>query len=387
MVENQTPTREVTVLDIFKILKNKIKLIAIITLAALVLGAAGGAALAIISNATYGTQAEFYIYSESANGYILSLLRSDSFAERLLLDENGLPSNKKGSQTYNDALAAKEAVDLKLEEIELKEKEIKEFPAIIAQEQRKYNDAQAVYDDLNKRLETYMSVQFENLANDAEIAKLEKALDGIDNEDKSKGEIDVLIARNNAKNAYNAVLDASQIAEIELLSLQDELSKLNATKKSIYDIALTDFRKDKENLDKIQTIKKSVTYNYEAVKDEKILESQAHLYVNIAVKFDKQLAEELLNSISKSLCGFVEESVIAEGEERETECVFLSVFGSVDTVDYKNPLVEAVKFGAIAAIGAIIITSIVIIMTDILSTPKAKEEGQDEQPALEEAND
>ena len=80
-------------------MKNKIKLIAIITLAALVLGAAGGAALAIISNATYGTQAEFYIYSESANGYILSLLRSDSFAERLLLDENGLPSNKKGSQT------------------------------------------------------------------------------------------------------------------------------------------------------------------------------------------------------------------------------------------------------------------------------------------------
>ena len=128
MVENQMPQNEITILDLFKIVLKKIKLIAWITLIALLLGAATGAALAIISNATYGTQAEFYIYSEESNSYILSLLRSDSFAERLLLDENGLPADKQGTNMYNEALALKTALDAKRDEIMISKRKYNFIP-------------------------------------------------------------------------------------------------------------------------------------------------------------------------------------------------------------------------------------------------------------------
>ena len=107
MVENQMSRGEITWVDILKMLAKKAKLIAWITLLALVLGAAAGVGVAMVSNATYGTQVEFYISSEERNSYILSLISSDSFSEKLLLDENGLPETDKGSNAYNEALAAK----------------------------------------------------------------------------------------------------------------------------------------------------------------------------------------------------------------------------------------------------------------------------------------
>lgn len=381
MTENQTPAREITVLDIFKIINKKIKIIALITLVALILGAAGGAALAIISNATYGTQAEFYIYSEGANSYILSLLRSDSFAERLLLDENGLPSDKKGTEAYQKALAAKEATDKIIEEIEELEKQIKLYPTELSNLQRESNDTQAKYTEVYNHLVLYKNALkdtvFDTDAHNATIAQLEKDLAAANT------------AKNAAKSAYDAKLIESQKADTKLLELQEELTKLNSSKRAAFDIALSDFRKNKDNIAKIQTIKKSVTFNYENTsKDDKLIESQSHLYVNIAVKFDQQLAQELLDSISQKLPSFVEESVIAEGEERETECVFMSVFGSVESVDYKSPIVTSVKFGGIAAVAAFVLSCFVVLVIDIVKgSAKPKEQKQDEQSALEEAKD
>ena len=123
-------------------------------------------------------------------------------------------------------------------------------------------------------------------------------------------------------------------------------------------------------------------------KDGKINESSARLVVSIAVRFDKELAQDLLDRIAKNLPSFVEESVIAEGEERETECKYLSVFGSVDTVDYKNPIIEAVKFGGIAAAAIFVVTCFVVIIVDILkSAGVAKVAAPAEQMAIEEPDE
>lgn len=375
MVENQNPPREITALDIFKMIKSKIKILALIALIALILGTAGGAAWTIISNATYGSEAEFYIYSENSNSYILSLLRSDSFAERLLLDENGLPSNKKGTEEYNKALAAKEAVEQKLKEIDDLEKKIKLFPTEISNLQRAYSDLQNQYETLNKRLENYMGVQIESIANAEAIVTLEKEI------------VETGKQKNDAKKAYEDKLLESQNADQLLLNLQEELVELTDERKTAFDVALSDFRKNEENISTIKDIKKSVTFNYQTgEKDNKIDESQSHLYVNIAVKFDKQLAQKLLDSISDKLPSFVEESVIAEGDERETECVFLSVFGSVGSVNYKNPVIEAAKFGAIAMVGAFVVGCCIVVVVDMIKNSAASK-AKEEQAALEESSE
>ena len=106
--------REVTVVDVFFAIKKRIKLIAFVTLLAIILGAAGGVALTLLSNANYGTTAEFRIKSAENNELILSLLKSDRFAEKLLLDKlhedddyvsSLSKKDKEKYETYKDLLA------------------------------------------------------------------------------------------------------------------------------------------------------------------------------------------------------------------------------------------------------------------------------------------
>jgi len=375
--------------DIFKILIKKSKLIAWVTLMALILGAAAGAVLAIISNATYGSKVEFYISSEEANNYILSLLRSDSFAERLWLDENGLPENKKGTTPYNDAVQAKTNLELKIQEIEELEQSIKLAPARIAQAQRAYNDAQTNYTTLYNQWNTYMTVYIGDEKTYAdEIVRLGKLIDGIAGNELNSETPDAKIVWETAKAVYNAELDKNQANEEALLIAQEELADLSDAKTRAYDKVLADFRNDEETIKKIQDTKKAVTYEYEETDAEKPNESKSHLYVSIAVKFDKEFAQTLLNRISKTLSSFVEESVIAKGEEQDTDCVLLSVIGAIDTVDYKNPLKESLKFGAIAMAIALVIICFGVIIADVLRISGVKElPTPAEHPVLDEESE
>lgn len=381
MVENQTTQKEFTVLDLFKMILKKTKLIAWITLLALVLGAAGGVAMALISNATYGARADFYVYSAESNSYILSLLRSDSFAERLLLDENGLPEDKKGTKAYEAAKEAKDALDAKLEEIKQLEQDVKLYPAKVAKAQRKLSDAKTNYDTWYNQWNTYMSVQDSKLLADLvdvetaqeTIEKLEKALDD------SKKEYAEATA------AYDEIANKSLAADEKLLISKNELPELRDAKNDAYNKALSEFRNDSQNIETMQSIRKAITFEYVNSDKEKATESKAQLYVHISVKFDREFAQELLSKITEILPDFVEESVVAEGDARETECVFLSVFGTVDSVDYKNPIKQAIMFGVVAAIAAMVVACFVIIVGNMLKASEpATISAPVEHPVLDE---
>ena len=77
---------ELDLMDLLKILISKIKIIVCVALIAAIVGGAIGAAITFLSKRDFGTQVEFYISSEERNSYILSLISSDSFSEKLLLD-------------------------------------------------------------------------------------------------------------------------------------------------------------------------------------------------------------------------------------------------------------------------------------------------------------
>ena len=363
MDEKNNQTREVSVLDVFKSLKKKIKLVALITVIALILGAAGGAALTIISNATYGTEAQFYIYSEESNSYILSLLRSDRFAETLLLDENGLPAADKDTDLYKEVLALQDAVGKKEDDILLKQEELNTYPDKLSAALKASQDAQSRYNEAFEQLALYQDPTKET-ANAEKVKELDEKLKAAEG------------TRNTAETEYTTLLAESQEKKREIEKLHKELNDAKDAENKKRDEALAGFRADKNNLLEIEKIKKSVTFNYASNTNDKESESKALLKVNIAVKFDKAFAEKLLTGINKNLPSFVEDSVTAKDGERETECVFISVFGSAESVNYKNPVVNAVKYALIAAVGAFALSSFCVVIADIFFKDPNKENAE-----------
>ncbi len=372
MNESSNSTREITLLDIFKILKKRIKIIVCIALVALILGGAAGAGLAVLNNANYGTQMRFYITSSDENNYILSLLQSDGFAESLLLDKKGLPSDKQGSTEYQNVLTLKEAADKLEAQKEEKELLLEKYPNKITAAQRKYQEAQTQYDTLYDRFTLYTTApsdfteDIENLRDAMEIAAN---------------------ARNEAKSAYDALLDENQKIQEEIDDLTLAIKKAKEDVKAATDIVLADFRANDNNLDQVAKVKKSITYQYvpESNKAE-IDTSQSLLYVRISVPFDQAFAERMLDELTLKLPSYVEDSVIPEKDEKKPECTFISIDGRVGSVDYKNPLTEAIKFGAILLIASAVLMSALFVFIEIFIKIPAKIEEAEAAKALN-AND
>ena len=374
MNESSNSTREITLLDIFKILKKRIKIIACVALVALLLGGAAGAGLAVLNNANYGTQMRFYITSTEENNYILSLLQSDGFAESLLLDKNGLPAEKQGSTEYQNVLTLKEAADKLEAQKEEKELLLEKYPNKITAAQRKYQEAQNKYDALYDRFTLYTTapVQSEFAGKIAELStSMEQAA----------------TARNEAKDAYDALLDENQNIQEEIDDLTLAIKKAKEDVKAATDIVLADFRANDNNLDQVAKVKKSITYQY-ALENNKaeIDASQSLLFVKISVPFDQAFAERMLDELTLKLPSYVEDSVVPEKDEKKPECTFISVDGRVGSVDYKNPLTEAVKFGAILLIASAVLMSALFVFIEIFIKIPAKMEEAAEAKALN-AND
>ena len=110
MNENVRGQEELSIGDIFKILLRKIKILFLVLLAGMVVGASLGV-LTTFNVKYYGTAVEFYVnpkldsaqigaesqygvygtYTRPVMDNMVRLLASDSFSEQLLLDEDGMP--------------------------------------------------------------------------------------------------------------------------------------------------------------------------------------------------------------------------------------------------------------------------------------------------------
>ncbi len=353
MSENTNEVREITILDILKSLRKRVKQIICIALIALILGGAAGAAFTMLSNATYGAKAEFYITSDEANNLILSLLRSDSFAESLLLDENGLPADKQGTEQYNKVLKLKDNLAALKEEKELAEREVERYPAMLAVKNRAYSASQERYNSIKELLGDVYSGQNPDpeIINEykAELAAAEKTM----SDDKA---------------AYNDLLEKSEALNVKIDDLTREISKANSEVKRETTNILADLRKTQTHIEKVEKVKKSISFSYaENANENKEAAgpSRSLLYVSVAVKFDKALAEQVVNKLTLTLPSYVEDSIVPDKEEEAPACTFVSGGGAIDMVDYENPVIEAIKFaliglvvGAVGAIGVFIIVDV-----------------------------
>ena len=119
-------TKPLTFVDVIRMFKTKT--VIIIVCISLVAALLGGLASFLYLNRTtyYGSEITFYLTSKDGTHALLPLLNSDSFAEKLLLDENGLPPKAECDEddynnasdkvkAYNDALAIKRDSEKKAE--------------------------------------------------------------------------------------------------------------------------------------------------------------------------------------------------------------------------------------------------------------------------------
>lgn len=344
---------ELDLLDLLKILLAKIKLIVCVALIAAILGGAFGFAFTLIGNHDFGTQIEFYITPNAPDSQILHLLSSERFAEKLMLDENGLPAGYSGAE-YDAALAAKlesKAADLAYAEAK---RASKMAPRELAAIQKTYEEKQKAYDDVYNLLSVYQSASDEIAKQPDHIEKMKKYEAAVEaaKEEKVIAEKAFYVASQKALEVTNN-LEAAKEAATNARKVADDLAEE----------ILKVWREQSQNKKKISMINESLKYNYISDTSSKDTEdvSRQFLIVSISVEKDEELAKMLLDSLCDKLPVYVEENTSTEDNIEETECILISTAAEIEDLGKNSLVKEVIKYALIATIAALAVTCILVM--------------------------
>lgn len=344
---------ELDLLDLLKILLAKIKLIVCVALVAAILGGAFGFAFTLIGNHDFGTKIEFYITPNAPDAQILHLLSSERFAEKLMLDENGLPEGSAGPE-YDAALAAKlesKAADIALAEAK---RESKSAPRELAAIQKTYEEKQKAYDDVYNLLSVYQSASDEIAKQPDHIEKMKKYEAAVE-EAKADKEI--------AEKAYYAASQKALEATNNLEAAKENASNARKLADDLAEEILKVWREQAQNKKKISMINESLKYDYIASssKDSEDDANRQFLVVSISVEKDEQLAKMLLDSLCEKLPEYVEENTDTQDSIEETECILISTAAEIEDLGKNSLVKEVIKYSLIAMIAALAVTCILVM--------------------------
>ena len=345
---------ELDLLDLLKILLAKIKLIICVALVAAILGGAFGFAFTLIGNHDFGTKIEFYITPDAPDSQILHLLSSERFAEKLMLDENGLPEGSSGAE-YEAALAAKlesKAADAAYAEAK---RASKSAPRELAAIQKTYEEKQKAYDDAYDMLSVYQSASDEIAKQPEHIEKMKKYEAAVEaaKEEKTIAEKDYYAASQKALEATNN-LEAAKEAAANARKVADDLAEE----------ILKVWREQSQNKKKISMINESLKYDYIEDSSSKNSEDNTNrqfLVVSISVEKDEQLANKLLDSLCDKLPAYVEENTDTDDSIEETECILISTAAEVEDLGKNSLVKEVIKYALISTIAALAVTCILVM--------------------------
>lgn len=373
---------ELDLLDIIKILLSKAKLLICITLLAAIIGGALGGAITLLGIREYGTQVEFYITPNSPDSNVLHLLASERFAEKLLLDENGLPENRSGAE-YEAALAAKHEADAAAKALTEAKKLSKEAPRVLAIAQKNYEEKQKAYEDVYNLLNIYKSATSDKIAEDPEHVQKMKQY-----------EADLETAKQAKKIAEEEYYAASQTALEATHKFEAAKEAAASARKKADDLAediLEQWREEAKNKKKISLINESLSYKYIDVEtaDKATGETtnRQFLIVSISVERDEALAKRLLCNMRDRLPVFVEENIDTSNSDEETVCTLISTAAEIENLSKNSLVKEIAKFALIAAVMALAVTCIVVVWVGMSKrSPAAKEENDIHAPFENDEN-
>lgn len=351
---------ELDLLDLLKILLSKMKIIVCVALAAAILGAAFGAGFTLIGKHEFGTTVEFYITPNAPDSHVLHLLSSERFAEKLMLDENGLPENASGEE-YDAAIAAKHKAYIAAESLALAKQASKSAPRELAAVQKTYEEKQKAYEDAYNLLSIYQSASDEIAKQPEHIEKMKAYEEAVE------------LAKSEKEIAERSYYDASQRALQANHNLDAAKEAYTRAKKEADDLAeniLKVWREQSQNKKKISLINESLSYEYiedtsTASKGNEQSTNRQFLVVSIAVEKDEELAKLLLQGICNKLPTFVEENTDSDDLDRETECILISTAAETENLGKNSLVKEVIRYTLIFTVAALAVTCIILIWIGI----------------------
>lgn len=377
----QNTKKEINIVDLWQVFtKNVVLLIVIALVGAIICGAVGGV-LAYV-NVSYETTLKFSVSPTDDTDALLYNLQSEAFAEKLLLEENGLPEKSEcDPEDYAAALAAIEAFNAAREQKRALRREYNRLQITVVELQMKYYDQE--YAKIFEQLSTYKSAPSETIANDeshkAMINKLESELSDIIDE-RSKF----------IEETYNPVM-------LHRADLQEKLNLasylVNDTRReaqALTEKVLAPWRESEEVQSKIQEIVSSVSYEYAKLETTETTtasknEEQNKGYIKIYVSIDKdeELAKEIVDGLKRCVGPFVVKHIEEVTSSVQVDCMLISTVSAPTRVG-DNVIVKAATFAVVGGIALFAVTYIVLLFKKLFAIYMVADAEEKKQDVIQE---
>jgi len=371
MEEYKQKQNEVSVMEIIRLLFRKIKWLIL----AVILGAVLGGCFGYFRTTdvkVYGTEMQFYInpskdkdssvnsdsqygvygaYGKNVLNNMVELLSSQAFAERLLLDDDGLPTDERLSAIKDETLTTRvnDARDA-----------IKAYNDSFTQMKEVLSSLTKANDDYSKA-----EVELELMWADATLLNPSIGEKPTKNPD---------ISNTNLKNDINEAIDNVSALNVECLRLQRRYDALNKSTQSLEDdvdtkkeLALERWReKDGSYAGKLSAVVRSVSYSYYDEKADVEADDLARsfIYVRISVTEDYDYACWLRTELIKKVPEYIEEKMPVPSGYNGTNCIRITRTDNVYRTNSDIAKPTAVKNALLFGAAFFVIACIIVIFVD-----------------------
>ena len=363
MEENLQNNEEgLSLIDIIRVLFSKIKLLILVVIIGGICGGTFGV-LHTMDMKYYGTSIEFYVNPEkpvdsgsssvtasaSSSQYgvygaygrhvmdaMIKLLSSESFTEKLLLEDNGLPS----METYPGLS--------------------EENYAKAEQAKKLANDAWAKAENLDDRRASALSTLYEewdnaNIPSSFSEQNYKKLLEGLDSTEVAKYQ--TLIE------AYETFKSLDDQRNEALLAATNQQKKTDAEVEVLFE----EWRQHPKYLSNLSKYSKAVKYSYlgddENAEDANNL-ARSFIYVDINVLNDEEFAEDLLTRVKRSVPEYIEQNMIVPTDYEGTSCTRITRNDAIRRTNPNYRRNQSIKYAVIAAMAAGIVAAVLVIILD-----------------------
>lgn len=382
--KNHTVGEPVRVIDFLKLFVKKLKLLVIIGIIFAILGGAFGGFLGKL-NTRYIAEINIRVSPTDQSDALLLHLQSGLFAEKLLLEENGLPAEE-----LCNAADYKAAVDAlaKYEEAR-KQRQDKYYELsyyYMAPIENKYQALCDEYNSVWSKLKLYKETPLEGLERDERenhLQMIETYEEEVKKADEAK--------RAYYEDYYAPARDKKVLLQTELAQTKDKLTLAKKAFREAAEKVLAPWRNDAKNKSKILRIADCVSYEYfqlasdasVAAGDKNELDEdqlkKGYIKVSISVPQDEKFANELVDRFRLRLADNVESFLESYTGAVEVSCEFIDPIISVERVP-NGLLPGVVKNGIVFGGVAVVLTYLLCAVRMLL---KASEK-QDEDESTEE---
>ena len=371
MEENMQTEEGISLLDIFKLLLSKIKILLLVV----VIGAILGGTLGVWKTHNvdyYGTSVEFYVNPEKKVGAsddpqqggsqygvygaygrhvmdnMVRLLSSEIFAEQLMLGGNPLPAKQEG----NDALNAKiDAADPLLKTVNQKQEIAKDLSASYEEKALAYNSATDCLNAEWKELYLQGIVKYTYFDENEYLTIINKGYTNLE---------DAYARKNDAQKEVKLAQESLAVAKTAVSEAQE-----NATK--AVNEALAEWRKTGSYKGLLSRIVGATKYAYledNADTEEANNLARSFIYVKISVLNDKAFAEDLLNRIKEIVPVYIEANMAVPDGYQGTNCKPTTTVNQIVLTNPGYARSQTIKYALLLAVAAGVVACVVVILLD-----------------------